>query len=138
MERRQRAELQRLGILLLLPFCAASCALGVPAQPHAEFRGEPLTPNEQYHAVEPCSEHILAPARVLLEVAIDAEGKPLEASVTSLGGTVRQAFANCARTQLLTLRYESRGKPKLIGAVMDLRVGSYSTAGSPVPIPPYY
>ncbi|HVJ20999.1 MAG TPA: hypothetical protein VM686_36565 [Polyangiaceae bacterium] len=106
--------------------------------PQAEFRGEPLTPNEEYHAVAHCSEHILAPARVLIEVAVDAEGEPLLARVTSIGGTVRQAFVNCARTEMLAQEYAPRGKAVTLGAVVDLRVGAYSTAGSPTPIPPYY
>jgi len=138
MERRRRTKLQRLALPLLVSFCTAGCALGVPPVPQAEFKGEPLTPNEEYHAVGPCAEHILAPARVLIEVAVDADGEPQLARVTSIGGTVRQAFVDCTRTQMLAQEYAPRGKAVTLGAVVDLRVGAYSTAGNPTPIPPYY
>jgi hypothetical protein len=102
------------------------------------FEGEQMKPNEIDHAVRPCEEHVLAPARAQFEVAIDAQGKPQGAVVSSRGGTMRDAFANCARTQLLAQRYTPRGKATVVGAIVDLRVGAFSTGGSPTPIPANY
>jgi hypothetical protein len=124
-------------LLCLLPLTVA-CASSTPPQQQAEFKGDPMTPNEKHHIVEPCEEHALAPGRVLLEVAIDEQGKARDARVTELGGTVRQAFINCAQTRLLAEKYEPRGKATTIAAVVDLRVGSYMSAGSAQPIPPGY
>jgi hypothetical protein len=112
--------------------------MAVPPPARPEFKGEPMKPNEIYHAVQPCEEHMLAPARVQLEVEIDEQGEPQQALVSSLGGTMRHAFANCARTRLLAQEYAPRGKPMVIGAIVDLRVGAYSNAGNPTPVPPGY
>jgi len=97
-----------------------------------------MLPNEKHHAVAHCEEHLLSPARVLIEVAIDAQGKPRAAQVSSLGGTVRDAFSDCVETQLMAQDYAPRGKAVTLAAIVDLRIGAFSTAGSPTPIPPNY
>jgi hypothetical protein len=139
MERRRRTQLQRLNGLVGVLFCAGGCsAVGVQPEPAAQLQAAPMLPNEKDHAVRPCEQHALAPGRVMLEVAIDDAGAPLDARVTSLGGTVRHAFVNCVRTNLLAQEYAPRGEQTTIGAVVDLRVGAFSSAGSPTPIPQDY
>lgn len=124
--------------LFVLVVAFAGCAAGVQPQPREAFRGPRLTPNEQHHIVRPCEEHVLSPARVLLEVAVDASGTPHDARVTVLGGTVRHAFANCARTRMLAQKYEPRGQAVTLGAEVDLRLGQFSNAGAATPSPPGY
>jgi hypothetical protein len=116
------------------------CAAGqpAPAPAHAEASAALLTLNETYHVVHPCEEHALAPARVLLEVAIDAQGQARGARVTRIGGTVRKAFETCAQTRLLAETYATRGKPATLSAMVDLRVGPLSNAGNSTPVPWFY
>lgn len=123
---------------LIVALALAGCAAGVRPEPREAFQGPRLTPNEQHHIVRPCEEHVLSPARVLLEVAVDAGGNPHEARVTVLGGTVRHAFANCARTRMLAQKYEPRGQAVTLGAEVDLRLGQFSNAGAATPSPPGY
>jgi hypothetical protein len=124
--------------MLLLAALASACTMGVKTRAAPDFKGEPLAPNEKHAIVSPCEEHQLSPGRVLLEVAVDQQGKPLEARVTAIGGTVRHAFANCVHTRMMAASYAPRGKPVTLGAMVDLRVGQFANAGSPTPAPPGY
>ncbi len=104
-------------LLLLL----AACTSKPEAKPDAAFSGPWMTPNEKHHLLEPCRNHVMAPARLLIRVSVDEQGEPLASDVTLVGGTVSSALLDCVRLRSLEQRYgAAQGKALVVGAFIDL------------------
>lgn len=72
---------------------------------------EAMTPNEMHAALEPCAHRIGDTGAVRLEVKIDDAGKPLDARVIKLGGTVAKNLMLCAQDSMMKTTYGARGGP---------------------------
>ncbi len=99
---------------------ATACGLGTTPEPNATFTGEAMTPNEEHRALQPCRHKIIGRGRVLLQVAIDAEGAPTSGKVTVIGGDVASAFVSCVNLRLTSDKYTPRSGATTIGRVVDI------------------
>lgn len=105
---------------LLLAGTTSGCGLSTTYEPDATFTGDPMTPNEEHRALEPCRDKLVGRGRVLLQVDIDARGDPSNPKVTAIGGNVPSAFVKCVELRLASDEYEPRGKATTIGRFVDI------------------